>query len=335
MERNQLLIPSNGVVDHVRLSLLFPISHRDRAGLSSSGFEVQAITIRAKRGPGNHAYDLEPGAELFVRHRDGCRVLIWSNRVAVIGSLARMRGLGNSKLHLLSTKDVVDAVQLLTECLPWTTRLAGFQGQSWAIAEIALSRDVEADASAYASVYERTRWKRTRSFPKPFKRGLAWEGSNSRLTLYDKGAEMIAHGVLGGPGPGKIMRVEREWRGARSIISLAKSIEHGKGWTLPMLARDSSGGIAALPYPVDQEVFHAVLARELSLLDAPSELFESRSNAIAAQMAKDPKFEESMRLVSDRKTYQKDRERILALRLDEAGVPDLLQACYGKGVNGA
>ena len=329
-KEHDLLIPSKGIIDHCRFSLLQPLVSLDRERLFGSGFQPASIDLRAKRGPGDEIFDPEPGAELLLREVDGCRVLVWPERVAVIASLSRVLGFTNDRLDELTELDVMDACRRVTnDLLPWTTRRAHLAGDDWAIAEIALAIDVLEDARRYADAYESIIWRRARKPPHRYKRGLVWAGSDNRLTLYDKGAEMKRRGLSHGPLPGEMMRVERQWSGCRSITSFADAISHGHGPRLPFLVAPSGNRPVALRSPLDHRVLHQLLAKELSLLDAPLPLSGSRVDALAAHMAECQRFHEIMRHSTDRKTYQKYRRKMLAVRQESAGLPTLLRACYG------
>lgn len=291
-----------------------------------------ASKMRAKRGPGGFVYDAEPGSELLVREFDGCRVNIWEARITSTASLARCLGKTNALLHELAESDVVGAHTAVTRQLfPWTTRKASFIGQEWGAVELALAVDVLADARAYADIYQNTRWNRTRKMPTRFRNGLAWPGSDNRLTVYDKGVEMRKHGIPGAPPTGAVMRVEREWQGARAIERVAEFIAHAWGPGVPMVVGRPEGGRTVLARPIDHRVLHQLLAVELNALDTPTTLRGSRLDVIAAQMVKDADFRHEMELASDRKTNQSDRERMLAIELEQVGLPSLLHACYGEG----
>lgn len=323
------MIPSHGVIDHVRLSLLSPLAQRDRRRLPDLGFEPERHWMRAKRGPGNLAYDAEPGAEVMVRASDGCRVQIWPGRLAVVGSLARILGRTNDRLAELSSFDAVEACARMSGLFPWTTRLASIENKHWAVVEAALAIDVPMDAKRYARAYVKSRWARVRSMPKPYPRGLAWGGADNRLTLYDKGAEMREHGLAGGPLPGTVMRVEREWRGARAISALAGAIEHGTtGPRLLFVKLREKVRAFTMPLWLDHRVLHGVLAQELSRLDVPLPLGDSPADVIAAFMIECERFHEALRRAWDPKTYRKHRRKMLALKTQ--GMPTLLQACYGR-----
>ena len=322
--------PSFGIIDHVRLSLLHPITKLDRDRLAANGFETERVTVRAKRAPRDHVYDPEPGAELLVRSSDGCRVRIWHNRIAVIGSLSRILGATNDQLHELTERDAILATRMLTkELLPWTTLRASLDGEEWAVLEIALAIDVPCDAWTYAEAYELSRWKPTNKLPKRYPRGLAWEGSENRLTLYDKGSEMIHRGLDGAPPPGTLMRVERQWQGARAIARLGNEISHGRGPSVALMTRHPQGGLVPLPCPIENRVLHHALARELSLLDDPLRSTDSRVDAFAEHMIECPQFHEIVRLRTDPKTYAKYRRRMLEMKRAAGGLQTLLKACYG------
>ena len=329
--RHGLNIPSAGIIDHARISLLHPVVERDRARLCDLGFVPTAAKLRAKRGPGDFVYDAEPGSELLVRESDGCRVNLWNTRIASTVSLARILGMTNDLLHELTERDVSLACFTVTKQLfPWTTRVAGLLDREWGSVELALAVDVRADARAYADIYENTRWKRTRGLPKRYRNGLAWSGSNNRLTTYDKGEEMRRRGIPGAPPRGTVMRVEREWRGARAVDRLGESIAHSRGPRIPLVGSNADGVRTVFNRPVDHRVLHQLMALELSVLDTPTALRKSRQDVIAAQMVKDSSFRHEMQLVSDRKTNKNDRQRMLAIELEQVGLPTLLQATYGE-----
>ncbi len=329
-KEHDLLIPSKGIIDHCRFSLLQPLVPRDRDRLSKLGFRAAPIDLRAKRGPGDEIFDPEPGAELLLRSSDGCRVLIWPERVAVIASLSRVLGLTNDRLDELSAQDVMEAYRQVTnDLLPWTTIRAHLAGNGWAIAEIALAIDVLEDARRYADAYESILWRPVRKRPYRYKNGLVWAGSDNRLTLYDKGVEMLRRGLSHGPPPGEVMRLERQWSSCRSISRFADAIAHGHGPRVPFLVKQDGNRPFPGRFPLDFRVLHQVLAKELSLLDAPLPLAGSRVDALAAHMAECSRFHEVMRHSTDRKTYQKYRRKMLAVRQESAGLPTLLRACYG------
>jgi hypothetical protein len=326
-KEHELVFPSHGIIDHVRLSLLEPLAKRDRRSLTDLGFEPERHWMQAKRGPGNHPYDAEPGAEVLVRASDGCRVFLWPDRVAVVGSLSRILGLTNDRLAELSPFDAVEACARMSGLFPLTTCRASIEDRHWAVLEVALTIDVPADAQRFARAYVKSRWTRVRSMPKPYPRGLAWGGADNRLTLYDKGAEMREHG-LPGPPPGSVMRVEREWRGARAISALARAIEHGTtGPRLLFVKRRERAGTFTLSLPLDHRVLHGVLAQELSRLDRPLPLLGKVADVCAAEMAENERFHESIRQAADPKTYRKYRRKMLAVKAE--GMPTLLQVCYG------
>lgn len=321
-------IPSTGIIDHSRFSLPHPLVERDRDHLSKLGFAPTASSMRAKRGPGDFVYDAEPGSELLVRESDGCRVNLWSNRIASTVSLARLLGKTNDRLHELTEQEVATSCTAVTRLLfPWTTRVAGLLAREWGSAELALAVDVLADARAYAATYEFTRWNRTRRMPSRYRNGIVWNGSNNRLTFYDKGEEMRRRGLPGAPPRGTVMRVEREWRGARAVERLGEFIAHARGPRIPILGSDANGTRTVLNRPIDHRVLHQLQALELNALDAPTTLRRSRQNVIAAHMLKAPQFRHEMELDSDRKTSKHDRERMLAIELEEVGLPTLLQVC--------
>lgn len=332
VEDNKLVIPTHGIIDHARFSLLQPIVGLDREALANSGFTPAPMKLWAVRGPKGVISDAEAdGAEILLRQSDGQRLSIWGDRVASVASLSRTLGLTNDRLHELSERDVVAAYHLITdEVLPWTTRVAQFSERSWAMSEIALTVDVLADSRTYANIYEKARWKHSRKPPRRFDRGLAWEGWSNRLTLYDKGWKMMMDGVEGGPLPGEIMRIERQWRYARGVATLAASIEHGHGPTLPMLVSGPNGGYVGLSRSIEHRVLHQVLARELADLDEPLPLLGSRIDAIALHMAECDRFYDLMQLHADRKTLKGYRGRMLGAILDREGLPSLLQLAYGE-----
>jgi len=327
-KEHDLAFPSHGIIDHVRLSLLEPLAKRDRRSLSDLGFEPERHWMRAKRGPGNLPYDAEPGAEVLVRASDGCRVQIWPDRVAVVGSLSRILGLTNDRLAELSPFDAAEACGRMSGLFPLTTCRASIEDGHWAVLEAALTIDVPAEAKRFASAYEKSKWTRVRSMPKRHPRGLEWGGADNRLTLYDKGAEMREHG-LAGPPPGSVMRVEREWRGARAITALAGAIEQGTtGPPLLFVKRREKVGTFTMPLWLDHRVLHGVLAQELNRLDAPLPLGASAADVLAAFMNENERLHEALRQVWDPKTYRKHRRKMLALKAE--GLPTLLQACYGR-----
>lgn len=287
--------------------------------------------MRAKRGPNDRVFDPEPGAELLLRQSDGCRVYIFKTRVAVTACLARVRGLTNDRLNELAEPDVVAACRAVTEdLLPWTTHHASVYNIEWGVVELALARDVLADATDFCSAYEQAKWVPVRSMPIRYKSGLAWSGAENRLTIYDKGREMIAHGTLGGPSPGEVMRVERQWRGARAISKLASELAHGPGHSIRFVEHGSEGKPVAVRRVIEHSLLHGLLARELSLLDQPSPVGVSRVNAIAIHINECPPFLLLMRNNTDPKTFRSYRQLALTHALEKAGVRTLLQACYGR-----
>lgn len=327
---HSLSFPSHGVIDHVRLSLRHPIVKLDRARLEAAGFEPERVEMRAKRGPAGHVYDAEPGEELLVRSSDGCRILIWPERVAVIASLSRVLGMTNDRLHEVSERASLAAISTLTELFHWTTRKASFGGEEWAVAEIALTIDVPCDARVYAEAYKSARWKRTNKLPKRFPRGLAWGRWGNRLTLYDKGWEMMRRGIENPPPPGAVMRVERQIRDRGPLSRLAAKIAHGRGSvSIPMLHAHPRGGVVPLSTPIENRILHEALAGDLADLDQPMPLGGGLSAAIATHMAECHRFEDLVRLHSDPKTYRNYRQRVLDLRLGRDQLPTLLQLCYG------
>lgn len=331
-KENSLLIPSKGIIDHVRFSLLHRLEEPDRARLEEAGFERRPMTMRAKRAPGNFVYDPDPGAELLLRESDGCRVLVWSGRIAVVASLSRVIGLTNDRLHELDERDVNNACTAITTALlPWSTLCAGFENRKWGIAEIALAIDVAADSKQYADAYEKTKWRHVQQLPNKYARGLVWKGTDHRLTIYDKGAEMQKRGVPNAPAKGTVMRVERQWQGVDAITRFARSIAHGSGPLLPFLFRSTRG---ASPFPslgpIDNVVFHQLLASELALLDRPLPLGQTLADVVAAQMAVNDRFHDEVMVTISSKTRRNYRGKVLAARLESTVGQTLLRACYGQ-----
>ncbi len=291
-KENSLFIPSKGIIDHVRFSLLHRLEERDRARLNDAGFERRAMTMRAKRAPGDFVYDPDPGAELLLRESDGCRIFVWPGRMAVVASLSRVIGLTNDRLHELAARDVVRAYTTITDkLLPWSTICAKFQNEAWGLAEIALAIDVQADSKQYAAAYEKTKWRHVQKLPNKYPRGLVWKGTDHRLTIYDKGAEMQKRGVPDAPAKGTVMRVEREWQGVDAITQFVRSTAYGSGPLLPFLFRRTLG-VSPFPSlgPIDNVVFHQLLASELALLDRPLPLGETLGDAFAVHMAECERF---------------------------------------------
>lgn len=325
-----LRLPSHGVIDHVKFSLLWPLAGLDRERLSSVGFNHERVKMRAKRGPDGSVFDPEDGAELLRRESDGARVAVWPTRVAVIASLSRVLGLSNDRLHELSESDAVTATrQMTTELLPWTSCRAALRGYDWGLIEWSLAIDVRADARHFASAYRSAKWGRVRSLPQLYRgRSLAWQGTDSRLTLYDKGQEMFEHGTPGGPSPGEVMRVERQWRGAAAMTRVSHDLATATGPSLRFVERRNDGRVVALPRSIGHRALHGVLARELTLLDQPIPVGVSRLDVIAQHMNECPRFFEMMRESADPKTFRGYRQRMLAHRLEPTGGRTLLEVCY-------
>lgn len=325
-------LPSHGVVDSVRVSLLQPLHGRDRRQLEEKGFVPVAGSARCKRGPNDQLFDIEPGAERYLRREDGCRLFVHERKLAVTASLPRILGLSNDRLHELSEADVVAALQAITHDLfPITTYKAQFGDRKWAVAEIALALDRETDVQRVLRGYELSKWPRTLSAPQRWTGGLAWAGTDNRLTVYDKGLEMRSRGCSGAPDPGTILRVERQWRGPETLARLAELLAPtGYRPERIRLVESCRNGVFAVPYYLDHRALHTALAYEIAQLDPPIEVFHTRRETIAGHMARCATFDAAMRATCDPKTYR-EYGKIKRL-LDRASViPDsLLNICYGS-----
>lgn len=327
-----LVLPSHGIVDSVRVSLLQPLHGRDRRQLESNGFEPVAGTARCKRGPNDQLFDIEPGAERYLRREDGCRLFVHERKLAVAASLPRILGLSNDRLDELSEADVVAALQAITRDLfPITTYKAQFGDRVWAIAEAALAIDSETDVQRVLRGYELSKWPRTLSAPQRWTGGLAWAGADNRLTVYDKGLEMRSRGCVDAPETGTVLRVERQWRGPETLARLGEflaPIDYRPERV--RLVETCRNGVFAVPHYLDHSALHSALAYEIAQLDPPIEVFHTRRETIAGHMSRCSEFDAAMRATCDPKTYRAYGK--IKRLLERASVlPDsLLNICYGS-----
>ena len=325
-------LPSHGIVDSVRVSLLQPLHGRDRRQIEDKGFVPVAGMARCKRGPNDQLFDIEPGAERYLRREDGCRLFVHERKLAVTASLPRLLGLTNDRLHELSEADVVAALQAITRDLfPITTHKAQLGDREWAVAEIALALDRETDVQKVLRGYELSKWPRTLSAPQRWTGGLAWAGTDNRLTVYDKGLEMRSRGCSGAPDPGTVLRVERQWRGPETLARLAELLAPTDYRPERIrLVESSRNGVFAVPHYFDHRALHTALAYEIAQLDPPIEVFHTRRETIAGHMARCARFDAAMRATCDPKTYR-EYGKIKRLLERASVIPDsLLNICYGS-----
>lgn len=320
------------MVDTVRVTLLHPLHARDRKSLHDLGFAPVSGTTRCKRGPNDQLFDIEPGAERYVRRRDGCRLFVHATKLSVVASMPRVLGLTNDRLHELREVDVISALEAITlRLFPVTSSWAHLRKQEWAIAEIALTLDIETDVQRLLRGYELSRWPRTTSAPRLWPGGLVWAGTDNRLTVYDKGTEMRRRGQDAAPAPGTRLRVERQWRGPESLAKLGDLLAlAGYRPERLRLVQRCRNGVFAVPHSLDNRLLHTALAIEIAQLDPPIQVFHKRREVIAGHMARCPEFDAGMRATCDPKTYR-ELGRIKRLLERASVLPDsLLNLCYGR-----
>lgn len=328
-----LHLPSFGIVDTVSTAILHRIACKDRRRLDGLGFEPASMTVRAKRDEHGKLFDPEPGAELFKRPSDGCCIQVYPHRVVVTGSVARITGRSNSRLHELTESDVVRAIHTMTaETLPITTHAATLLGHAWSLERIALARDFPGDAREFASSHRHVRWERCHSSARVYRGSTTvFAGALHRLSIYDKGLEMLARCERGAPPPGRVVRVERQWSSSRALRQLGEMMmATNRGYPrLTLTEQIPEGSATSVTRPFEHRVLHGILARELSLLGPPIEKLSEKNEVMALEMVERPVFVARMERVVDRKTMRIYRRWMATIDLRKLTSGSVLQAAYG------
>ena len=347
-----LVIPENeNCIDTVRLCLLHAPALRDRGQLLKLGFTLQKNQHRAKKLPDGTLDEPDPGAELWHRHTDGCRVELFSGsqskepRCSIEACPARIIGIQNHRLHELTTTDVRHVLEILTESvLRWTTWHATPQGKAWAIVRMDTARDFPGNAAAFAKAYQFTNWPRVRTprFPEQMSNGCWWTSKSKsqrphQLRLYDKGIEMINSGdpqkMEAAPEPGTVVRVERRYVGKLGMTALRKLL-HGtapeirvRGSLVALVDNEIDGG--RIHVPLNLRGLHVALAYEIGKLRSTPRPASSKHEVLARAYVRDPIF----RAEFDANWRRKARHAIHALAAEiqqSSENLDLLDACYGS-----
>ncbi len=276
------VIAACGVFDTVKLRLRGRFDPRDIAALIRYGVGWRGTNKFFAKGR-------LCGSRYFVRGADGLRVRasLRKRDVTIEFSLPRVLSLPNHRQAEVSAEAVIALLRRLPrKLLPRTTKRAARSGVVWALVRADLAVDFRCDFTALARLMRLARTPRCRAFRDEYGGTyLVWGGRKGwrlNIVLYDKGLEMAAKGMLGGPPAGTYARFELRLarRGLRELAD----------WLGPCCPGERGIHVEIAPGEVVQCTLpdygraHDLVRHHLALLDPPPSPGPCAHNALVRRL---------------------------------------------------